>query len=58
MKTNLDSESFKIWFHTGTSRNIHNVVEINHNENLMCIKTADGSEYLVNFSRVTLIEQI
>ena len=57
MKTQLDNECIKIWFHTGTSRNLAGVTEIRHEGNLMCI-VAQGKEYLVNFAQVTMIEPL
>ena len=59
MKAKFDNANLKIWFaNQATSRNVQNVVEIEHNGDLMCITTRDGKTLLVNFSHVNLIEEL
>jgi hypothetical protein len=58
MKASFNNATLKIWFHSSTSRNISNVTEITHEGNLMLIKTKDDRTYLLNFSNITLIEEL
>lgn len=59
MKAEFDRATIKIWFqNTSTSRNILNVIEIEHTTNLMCIKTAADKRFLINFENVNLIEEV
>lgn len=59
MKAQFDNASLKIWFsNSGTSRNLHNVVEIEHVGNVMTIKQSDGKTTLVNFDNVNSIEEM
>ncbi len=58
MKTQIDNATLKIWFHSGISRNITNVVEINHEGSLMSITQANRNVILINFDKVTMIEPV
>lgn len=59
MKTiELDHSSLKIWFYNHVSRNVEDVVQIEHKDNLMVITTGNGLTKLINFSNVNLIEEV
>lgn len=58
MKVDLDHSNLKIWFYNQVSRNISDVISIEHKDNLMCITTADGKTKLINFTNVNLIEEV
>jgi hypothetical protein len=59
MIAKFDNATVKVWFqNVSTSRNIRNVVEIEHEGNMMIIKTTEENIHLINFSNVNLIEQV
>ena len=56
MITQLNKATVKVWFQgLSTSRNLQGVTEIEHNGNMMRIKT-NGSDVIVNFNNVNLME--
>lgn len=58
MKTELNHSSLKIWFYNHVSRNVDDVTQIAHKDNLMVITTGNGLTKLINFANVNLIEEI
>jgi len=58
MKTELNHSNLKIWFYNHVSRNIEDVVQIDHKDNLMVITTGNGLTKLINFANVNLIEEV
>jgi hypothetical protein len=56
MLTELKKSTVKVWFQgLQTSRNLYGVTEIEHNGNMMRIKT-NGHDVIVNFNNVNLME--
>ena len=56
MITSLNNATVKVWFQgLSTSRNLFGVSEIEHNGNMMRIKT-NGHDVIVNFNNVNLME--
>lgn len=59
MKAAFDNSTIKIWFsNQSVSRNINNVIEIDHVVNLMKITDNKGQVCLLNFDNINLIEEI
>lgn len=58
MKAEFDNASVKVWFiNRRVSKNFQNVTHIIQDGNLALIKTAGGSQHLLNFDNVTMIVQ-
>ena len=59
MKATLNNATIKIWFsNLATCRNIPNVVEIEHNGNLMKVTDNKNNVILINFSNVNMVEEV
>jgi len=58
MVAHFDNANLKFWFINGNCRNIPNVVEIERQGDSMLVLTSDDCTYIVNFSNVTLIEEV
>lgn len=58
MKAKFDNVTLKLWFaNQSTSRNIHNVVEIEHDDYVGVIRTVDRV-FFINMSNINLIEEL
>jgi hypothetical protein len=58
MFAHFDSATLKFWFVNGNCRKIAKVVEIDRQGDSMQVLTSEGNTYIVNFSNVTLIEEV
>lgn len=59
MTVKYDHAMLKIWFSAGaTSRNISNVMEIEHKGNTLIIRNNSNTTYIVNYDNVNMIEEI
>ena len=58
MKAIFDNVTLKIWFsNQATSRNIHNVIEIEHDKDIGVIRTTNRT-FFFNMANVNLIEEV
>lgn len=58
MKAKFDKVTLKLWFsNQSTSRNIHNVIEIEHDKDIGVIRTTDR-RFFFNMANVNLIEEV
>ena len=58
MKAKFDKVTLKLWFsNQSTSRNIHNVTELEHDGNIGIVRTIDN-RFFINMANINLIEEL
>lgn len=58
MKAKFDNVTLKLWFaNQSTSRNIDNVIEIEHDKDIGVIRTTENTLFF-NMANVNLIEEL